>query len=153
MEDIQQVISFEDDGWVGVYMKLRKGQLSEEAFQEYMRCGEVDIFGQFVTRHRREFPYSFNAYAIYRHPDFLQRFKNNEINTLYEDRIYLEPKYRECVDKLVKKYGSSYDYQNVDMIGELLSLFFDKKVQIMGIEVDCNRSNGNTIRMFHYIDV
>lgn len=116
----------------------------DKMFQYYMRLGLVDINGYLVEKPRNEYRYSFDPYAIYRHPDFFKK----ENHVIYGDRLYYSQNYESCVEKLKEKYAN-IDFQNPAIAQEFISLMLGYDVILSGIELEANKVSGFEITIYY----
>lgn len=102
------------------------------------------IDGKPVERSKRQYPYSYTAFCIYKN-----RYTCTD-NVVYSDRLSNEPNYS---PKLYEKHlgrGQYLSNKKPQDIENYLSDLFGYKVTLTGIEEECNCSNGYPYWILYY---
>lgn len=88
----------------------------------------------------------------------LSKYKNNgvKISTTYSDRLYSwdSKKYDDSCKKVWNNVGQFFRQrcENPEKIQEFLSLYFDKKCELLAVVTTENRNTGYPVSCFYYVE-
>lgn len=118
-------------------------------FWELMNGDRVHktLAGKKQERSRKEYPYSYTAYAIWNSGEWSP---NDDV--VYSDRLsgWYGDKYYELGKELGVRGGLSMGYTDPEILEKFLSELFERKVKLTGIEEECNVSNGYPYWLLYY---
>lgn len=117
-----------------------------ELFLDGNSWGPCNIKGEPVKRDKCSYPYSYDPFVIW---------KGNYSETdhaVYSDRLmgWDSKKYRDCCKKAFGDKRGTFATHSPCSIEEFLSLYFDEKITLTGIEQGCNYSSGFPFWIFYY---
>lgn len=105
------------------------------------------LAGKKQERSRKEYPYSYSAYAIWNSGEW-----SSEDAVVYSDRLpsFYGDKYYELGKELGVRGGLSFGYTDPEILEKFLSELFESKIKLTGIEEECNVSNGYPYWLLYY---
>ncbi len=105
----------------------------------------TDIRGKRVERTKKQYPYSYEPYCVYKDDYQLTD------STVYSDRLFEwdSQKFMECYHSIWGTKSQSFN-KDPKEIEQFLSLYYGETVHITGIEIACNFSTGYPYWVFYY---
>ena len=100
----------------------------------------MNIHGERVQRTPREYPYSYDPFAVYKDPAF-----TDADECVYSDRIrqWDWEKFNRCCEAIWGNCGQYFHARKPDEIERFLRMYFDdESIKLTGIEECCNFGNG-----------
>ena len=106
-----------------------------------------NIYGEKVRRPRKEYPYSFDHYCVFKAIDF-----DKTTDTVYSDRMlqWNSEKFNACHMHVFGDEGQYFDCRKPELIEQFLREYFDFGLSLTGIEEGCNYSNGYPYWVFYF---
>lgn len=109
----------------------------------------LNLEGDIVERNPIDFPYSFDRYLIWKSKKYR---RNKSYNISYSDRLKNNDTKRFTEAKMQIFENSSYTFpEDPEKIEKFLSIYFKRKIELIAVEVECNRSNGYPYWIFYYL--
>ena len=109
-----------------------------------------NIHGEPVEKTQRDYPYSYDAYCIYKSDNWSPNDSGD-----YSDRLmqWDYNKFGKCMKEVWGNNAGQY-FTNKDPkdVEKFLSLYHNKKIELTGIEQACNQWNGYPYWIFYYKD-
>ncbi len=109
--------------------------------------GYVDLNGNPVKKTKREYPYSYDPYVVWKN-DYVE----GKSNTVYSDRLlqWDYKKFEECCMDVWGNHRQGFNDRTPEDIEKFLCKYFGKEVKLTVIMECCNVSNGYPIWIFYY---
>lgn len=107
-----------------------------------------NIRGERVERPISEYPYSYDAFVIFKDPEW-----NPHDEVVYSDRLRQSDhaKFDECCMAVWKSDGQQFYDRSPEQIEKFLRLYFgDDQLKLTGVEQECNVSNGYPYWIFFF---
>jgi hypothetical protein len=118
-------------------------------YGELLDYSYVDLKENPVKKTREEYPYSYDAYVIWK-----KDYKEGKGNVVYSDRLMQWDfgKYNACCKRVWNDERQYFDDRQPEDIEMFLSLYFEKTIKLTAIMKGCNVSNGYPYWVFFYED-
>lgn len=115
---------------------------------DYFDCMYLDIDGNPVKRNREQYPYSYDAYVVWKN----NYNKGKGYGVVYSDRLFQwnSERYNKCCKSIWGNEGQHFHNRNPEDIESFLSLYYDSKVKLVVVMEGCNVSNGYPYWIFFY---
>lgn len=125
----------------------------KEFYDDFYRAMAVtcNIHGKPVEKTQKDYPYSYDAYCIYKSDDW----SPNDSGT-YSDRLmqWDLDKFTRCAKKAFGiNCGQYFNNKKPEDIEKFLSLYFDQELKLTGVEQACNQCNGYPYWIFYYKNI
>ena len=106
----------------------------------------INIRGEQVRRSKYQYAYSYDPFVVWK-GDF-----ENTDSRVYSDRLWQwdSEKFNTCCIEVWGNKGQYFDNRSCSEIERFLSLYFNKEVELTGIEEGCNVSSGFPFWVFYY---
>ncbi|PFA29615.1 hypothetical protein CN384_07975 [Bacillus thuringiensis] len=113
----------------------------------FVNNGYVDINGNPVKKTKREYPYSYDPYVVWK-KDYVEA----KSHTVYSDRLlqWDYKKFEECCMDVWGNHRQGFNGREPEDIERFLSRYFGEKVKLTVIMECCNVSSGYPIWVFYY---
>lgn len=106
-----------------------------------------NINGEVVKRTIFYYPYSYDAFVIYKNG-----YNKKKDSVIYSDRLIQMnyELYDSCCMQVFNNTGHAFDGRKPEDIERFLSLYLGRNIKLTGIEQACNVSNGYPYWIFYY---
>lgn len=118
-------------------------------YDEWIDCTYIDLDGNPVKRTKEEYPYSYDAYVVWK-----KDYRKGKGNAVYSDRLlqWDYDKYNKYSKEVWNNEGQYFNDRRPEDIEKFLSLYFGKNIKLTVIMEGCNVSNGYPYWVFFYED-
>lgn len=106
-----------------------------------------NINGEPVQRTRKDYPYSYDHYCVYKSINFSQT-----TDTVYSDRMWewSPEKFDACHVRAFDEGGQFFDNRKPELAEKFLQYYYGIDLELTGIEAGCNFANGNPYWVFYF---